>query len=187
MGRAPGGSWGNIRWTRSPLTLIGQYSWYVLKMFNCEDNNIPLSYSTVTVAAATPSLQKLKNSIRFTWVIYFDPKQRISAKSNTFAGMQLTTTVVITWHSARIGSYFFLPSDIRSSVMGQYRTDTDAVDRIGTSLMKTFEWEIVGCCHVGSYAIYVVAYVMHRFVSIQYYMQLWQTIINKIINYKVVK
>ena len=29
---------------------------------------------------------------------------------------------------------FFLPSDIRSNVMGQYRTD--AVDRIGTSLMQ---------------------------------------------------
>ena len=35
----------------------------------------------------------------------------------------------------QLGSYFFHPSDIRSSVMGQYQTDTDAVDRIGTSLL----------------------------------------------------
>ena len=29
----------------------------------------------------------------------------------------------------------FFPSDIRSSVMGQYRTDTDAMDQNGTSLV----------------------------------------------------
>ena len=34
------------------------------------------------------------------------------------------------------GPYLFLLSDIPSSVMGQYRTDTDAVDRIGTSLIR---------------------------------------------------
>ena len=39
--------------------------------------------------------------------------------------------------AARIGSYLFLPSDNRSNVMGQYRTD--AVDRIGTSLIKNKE------------------------------------------------
>ena len=50
----------------------------------------------------------------------------------------LMAATVNTKHTAQIGSYFFLPSDIRSSVLGQYPPDTDAVDRIGTSLVLIF-------------------------------------------------
>ena len=66
---------------------------------------------------------------------FFLKYSHIAAGFQQVALMRIRLTVVITLHV--IGSYFLLPSDIRSSVMGQYRTDTDAVDQIGTSLIDS--------------------------------------------------